>query len=89
MHVTIKLRQLLGAATLAVCVFGLPKGLDMPIAPTVGGTAHAYAPPCLTEQMAVDAAWDAHLAATTYKEASYTLDMYYIAVSDLFNCMYG
>ena len=37
MHVTMKLRQLLGAATLAVCVFGLPKGLDTPIAPTVGG----------------------------------------------------
>ena len=89
MHVTMRLRQLLGAATLAVCVFGLPKGLDSPIAPTVGGAAHAYAPPCQAEQMAVDVAWDTHLAATTYDEAVYTLQLYHVAVSDLFNCMYG
>ena len=54
MYVTTKPRQLLGAATLALCIFGLPDGIDTRIAPTVGGPAYAYAPPCLAEQMAVD-----------------------------------
>lgn len=39
--------------------------------------------------MAVDVAWDAHLAATTYDEAIYTIELYHIAVGDLFDCMYG
>ena len=60
MHQTQKLKWLLGAFTLAVCLFGLPAGSGTALIPTVGGAANAYAP-CHDEYVIMQVKWDEYL----------------------------
>ena len=60
MHQTQKLKSLLGAFALAVCIFGLPAGPGTAMIPTVGGEANAYAP-CYGEYVIMQVKWEVYI----------------------------